>query len=156
MALHPALSTWAGALVSCPSTWKVPCQVASASLGVTTSVAAGVACNGLIDPTRLREEGLTPAERDAQRYIDDQTVIAPSVITLNALAAALAADDFVFTVTGLHHPTVTSDYLRFLPRHAQLTYDMPRADPTCLDCGNGPRSRRARGDSKGLPTRPAT
>src|SRR5215207_8286474 len=43
MAMHPALPTLAGALVSCPSTWKVPCQVASASPGGTTSVAAGVA-----------------------------------------------------------------------------------------------------------------
>jgi hypothetical protein len=43
MAMHPALPTWAGALASCPSTWKVPRQLASASLGVTTSVAAGVA-----------------------------------------------------------------------------------------------------------------
>jgi hypothetical protein len=78
------------------------------------------------------------------------------VITLNALAAAMAADDFLFAVTGLHHPTVTSEYLRFLPRHAQLAYDTPRADPTCPDCGNGPHSRRARGDTKRLPSRTAT
>ena len=43
MAVQPALPTWAGALVSCPSTWKVPCQVASASSVVTTSVPGGVA-----------------------------------------------------------------------------------------------------------------
>ena len=43
MAVRPALPTWAGALVSCPSTWKVPCQVPSASSAVTTSVPAVVA-----------------------------------------------------------------------------------------------------------------
>ena len=55
----------------------------------------------------------------------------------------------------LHHPTVTDDYLRFLARDAQLAHDMPRADPTCLDCGRGQRSRRAKGDTRSLPTRPA-
>jgi hypothetical protein len=142
---------------------KVPVDPATGDVGTVFTVARPVTpdhgclwCNGLIDPTRLREEGLTPAQRDAQRYVDDQAVIAPSVITLNALAAAMAADDFLFAVTGLHHPTVTSEYLRFLPRHAQLAYDTPRADPTCPDCGNGPRSRRARGDTKRLPTRTAT
>jgi ThiF family len=141
---------------------KVPVDQATGDVGAVFVVARPVTpdhgclwCNGLIDPTRLREEGLSPAERDAQRYVDDQAVVAPSVITLNALAAALAADDFLFTITGLHHPTVTNDYLRFLPRRAQLSYDMPRADPTCLDCGQGPRSRRAKGDTKSLPTRPA-
>jgi ThiF family len=141
---------------------KVPVDQATGNVGTVFTVARPVTpdhgclwCNGLIDPTRLREEGLSPAERDAQRYVDDQAVIAPSVITLNALAAALAADDFLFAVTGLHHPTVTSDYLRFLPRDAQLAYDMPRADPTCLDCGREQRSRRAKGDTKSLPTRPA-
>jgi hypothetical protein len=141
---------------------KVPVDQATGDVGAVFVVARPVTpdhgclwCNGLIDPTRLREEGLSPAERDAQRYVDEQAVVAPSVITLNALAAALAADDFLFTITGLHHPTVTNDYLRFLPRRAQLSYDMPRADPTCLDCGQGPRSRRAKGDTKSLPTRPA-
>jgi hypothetical protein len=141
---------------------KVPVDRATGDVGTVFTVARPVSpdhgclwCNGLIDPTRLREEGLSPAERDAQRYVDDQAVIAPSVITLNAVAAALAADDFLFTVTGLHHPTVTDDYLRFLPRDAQLAHDMPRADPTCLDCGRGQRSRRAKGDTRSLPTRPA-
>jgi hypothetical protein len=142
---------------------KVPVDRATGNVGNVFTVARPVTpdhgclwCNGLIDPTRLREEGLSPAERDAQRYVDDQAVIAPSVITLNAVAAALAADDFLFTVTGLHHPAVTDDYLRFLPRDAQLSYDLPRADPACLDCGRGQRSRRAKGDTKSLPTRPAS
>jgi hypothetical protein len=142
---------------------KVPVEEATGDVGNVFAVARPITpdhgclwCNGLIDSARLREEGLSPAERDAQRYVDDQAVIAPSVITLNALAAAMAVDDFLFMITGLHYPTVTSEYLRFLPRHAQLTYDTPRADPICLDCGNGPRSRRAKGDTKSLPTRPAT
>jgi molybdopterin/thiamine biosynthesis adenylyltransferase len=140
---------------------KVPVDQPTGDVGTVFAVARPVTpdhgclwCNGLIDPPRLREEALSPAGRAAQRYVDDQAVIAPSVITLNALAAAMAADDFLFTVTGLHHSSVTSEYLRFLPRHAQLAYDMPRAGPTCLDCGRGPRSRRSRGDTKGLPTRP--
>jgi hypothetical protein len=41
-------------------------------------------CNGLISPARLQEEALTETERQRQRYVEDSTVHAPSVITLNA------------------------------------------------------------------------
>lgn len=38
-------------------------------------------CNQLISPTRLQEEALTPAQRRLQRYVADEEVHAPSVIT---------------------------------------------------------------------------
>jgi hypothetical protein len=43
IAVQAALPTWAGTLMSCPSTWKVPCQVASAGSSMTTSDTGGVA-----------------------------------------------------------------------------------------------------------------
>jgi hypothetical protein len=36
-----------------------------------------------------------------QRYVDEPEVVAPSVITLNAVAVSHAADDFMFYMTGL-------------------------------------------------------
>jgi hypothetical protein len=55
-----------------------------------------LSCNQLIPPDRLQEESLTPEERRRQAYVTDHAVTAPSVITLNALAAAQAANDFLF------------------------------------------------------------
>lgn len=53
-------------------------------------------CNQLIPPDLLQEQSLSPEELRRQRYVDDQAVTAPSVITLNDLAAAQAANDFLF------------------------------------------------------------
>ena len=61
-------------------------------------------CNGLINPAKLRAESLPEGERHDQAYVDDPAVVAPSVITLNALATAQAANDFLFYMTGLAAP----------------------------------------------------
>lgn len=58
-------------------------------------------CNELIPPRRLQEEAATRVERSAQAYVEDADVAAPSVVTLNALGAAQASNDFLFMVTGL-------------------------------------------------------
>lgn len=108
-------------------------------------------CNGLIPPSRLQEEAQGAEERRRQRYVDDPTVIAPSVITLNATAAAYAVNDFLFAVTGLVLPTATSDYFRFDPRRRAFYLEQPRADADCLECGPMSHSRRARGDGARLP-----
>lgn len=99
-------------------------------------------CNGFIPPDKLQEHALSPEERRRQRYVNDPNVEAPSVMTLNATAAALAANDFLFTVTGLTLDTAAMDYVRFRPRERDITFDVPRSDPNCLECG----ARRARGD----------
>ena len=111
-------------------------------------------CNGLIDPARLQDEALSDDERRAQRYIQDTTVHAPSVITLNALAAAHATNDFLFTATGLLHHTADPAYLRILPRTRDIRLDTPREDGGCLECGTSPASRLARGDGRRLPGKP--
>jgi hypothetical protein len=110
-------------------------------------------CNGLISPARLQEEALSDEERRRQRYVDEPTIEAPSVITLNAVAVAHAVDDYLFSVTGLLHEGTSSAYRRFLPRDADFAYDEPRRDPGCPECGSSPKSRFARGDSRSLPTR---
>lgn len=110
-------------------------------------------CNGLISPSRLQEEAITEQERRQQRYVNEATVEAPSVITLNAVGVAHAVDDYLFSVTGLLHPGTSNDYRRFLPREADFAFDEPRRDPNCSECGSGQKSRLARGDAKRLPTR---
>ncbi|MCX6070808.1 MAG: ThiF family adenylyltransferase [Chloroflexi bacterium] len=110
-------------------------------------------CNGFILPERLQAEAATPAERRAQRYVEDPNVRAPSVITLNAIAASQAASDFLFWLTGLAEPEASSDYVRFLPRRRDVRFDAPRRDPACPECGTRGISRLARGDGVSLPTR---
>ena len=58
-------------------------------------------CNGLIDPARLQQEATSAAKLAQQRYVDDVAVSAPSVITLNAVAAAHAANDYMLSLTGV-------------------------------------------------------
>lgn len=108
-------------------------------------------CNGLIPPARLQEEALTETERREQRYVDDTTIRAPSVITLNAVAGAHAVDDYLFSVTGLLDEATTSAYRRFLPREATYVLDEPRHDPDCPECGNGPKGRLGVGAATRLP-----
>lgn len=110
-------------------------------------------CNGLIKPVKLQEESQTDEERRAQRYVDDPEIVAPSVITLNALAAAQAANDFMFYMTGLAAEDATPDYMRFLPSRREVRWDEPRSHPDCIDCGQSERSRFARGDGPRLPVK---
>jgi ThiF family len=110
-------------------------------------------CNELISPQRLAEESLSERDRLAQRYVDDPAVAAPSVITLNAVAAAHAATDFLFAVTGLVKPDAAGDYLRGRPMVRDVRWDRPRRDPDCPECGRQPDSRFARGDGSALPVR---
>jgi hypothetical protein len=110
-------------------------------------------CNGLISPHRLQEEALSNAERTDQRYVDEPEVIAPSVITLNSVAASHAANDYLFRVTSLRNQNTTDDYVYFEPMTRNVRFEQPRIDKACIECGLEPRSRRARGDGAPLPTR---
>lgn len=90
-------------------------------------------CNGLISSAKLQEEAQTVDERRAQRYINEPEVIAPSVITLNAQAAAQAANDFLFAVTGLTLPEATNDYVMFAAQQRTVKFTIPRSAPDCIE-----------------------
>jgi hypothetical protein len=106
-------------------------------------------CNQLIDTNILAKESKTDDERREQAYGVEEAN--PSVISLNAISAAHAVNDFLL------------DYLSLLPENAQLYYEQfhfltakrslvqPRRDTDCPECSHaGPRY--VRGQGFGLPT----
>jgi molybdopterin/thiamine biosynthesis adenylyltransferase len=111
-------------------------------------------CHNLIPPARVQEEALTEQERRAQRYVDSEDVAEASVITLNALSAAQAANDFMMMVTGLFADSTTLDHQLNFVRIRQVSSVGERHSDACPDCGTMPQSGRARGDRKRLPCRP--
>lgn len=107
-------------------------------------------CNQLINPAKLQEEATDPEQRKRQRYVDDADVPTPSVVTMNALATAQAANDYLLNVTGL----LTEPELRWLrvnPRELDVSRQRPRNDPTCRECSSS--GRLGRGPTRSLPTR---
>lgn len=111
-------------------------------------------CNQLINRAKLQEEGQTERERQAQRYVDEKSIVAPSVITLNAVGASQAANDFLFYMTGLTSSDASRGYQRFEPRRRAVALDGPRRSWECTECGVGSKGRLARGDlGKRLPVK---
>lgn len=113
-------------------------------------------CYDLIPPARLREEALRPEERRRQRYVEDEEVIQPSVITLNVLSAAQAVNDVLMMFTGLYNDDVKLRHqIGFMRERTMNIIGEPAKRTTCLDCSNHAKSRRARGDRWRLPCRAA-
>ena len=112
-------------------------------------------CNGLISPARLQDEAVPEAAKREYAYVDDPSVVAPSVVTLNAIACAHAADDFLFHLTGMKDDNAETGWFRWNSRRAVAGYDMPRRDVDCGECSPTGESRLAMGDNWALPTKPA-
>lgn len=115
-----------------------------------------LSCNDLINAARLAEEVLAdPVQRANQRYVDDPDVHAPSVITLNAMGAGWAANDFMQYIVGLGRPAGGFRILRTSPAGClpHVVVQDPEPVPSCQVCGTGSFSVRAMGDGRDLPTR---
>ena len=101
-------------------------------------------CNGLIDATQLAIEAKSDAERKDQAYGVREPD--PSVITMNAVAAAHAVNDFLFDFLDLRgEPASAYRHMHFLRDAMQDV--VPRSDPHCPECGR----RFAMGDALELP-----
>lgn len=111
-------------------------------------------CNGLINTTKLQKEALSKQEREAQAYIDEPDIHAPSVISLNARGASYAADEYMLRTIGLSQLEDSPTYVRIHPHTRRIGYDIPRQDKTCPICGTLDYSTRGKGDSVRLPVRP--
>ena len=111
-------------------------------------------CNGLINPRRLQDEAVPEAAKRGYAYVDDPGVVAPSVVTMNAIACAHAADDFLFHLTGLKYRNAETGWFRWNSRRAFAGYDMPRQNAGCVECSQTANSRFGMGDNGTLPTKP--
>lgn len=103
-------------------------------------------CNGLIDTTQLAIEMKTDEERKNQAYGVEEPN--PSVITLNAVSAANAVNNFLFDYLDLRSGDGDSIYQHhfFLKNVSQNT--IPRRNSNCHECGR----RLGMGDAIELPT----
>ena len=110
-------------------------------------------CSGFIDAAKLQEESMSKEERNAQRYVENEGVVAPSVITLNASAAAQAANDFMFYMTGLAKHNASQGYIYFRPARRACKQEEPLRKTNCLDCSQESLSRLGRGDGHHLPVK---
>lgn len=110
-------------------------------------------CNGLINSSRLQDEAVSASVKKGYAYVDDVGVAAPSVVTMNAIACAHAADDFLFHLTGLKYEAAETAWFRWNSRRNQASHDVPRKDAACLECSGHESSRLGRGDEIPLPTR---
>lgn len=102
-------------------------------------------CNGFIPSGLLALEAKSDAERKAQAYGTEQPN--PSVITMNAVAAAGGINDFLFDYLGLR-PTKDDwryEHVHFLSRRSVRS--VPRREPNCSECVR----RFGRGDAMPLP-----
>lgn len=139
---------------------KIPVDPVSGDIGDVFSTSRLVTpshgclwCNGFITAAGLQRESESVEERRAQRYVDDADVKAPSVITLNALSAAQATNDFLFALTGLTLDTAHGGYVEMHPRERAVRRTTPRRDDSCPHCGIDTVSVIARGDAATLQTR---
>lgn len=107
-------------------------------------------CNGFIDPGQLAVETKTDEERRAQAYGTQEPN--PSVITMNAVAAAHAINDFLFDYLDMRDTSRPADYLHAHYLTPSIKAVRARYDGECGECGRELGSRFAVGDAKPLPT----
>jgi len=105
-------------------------------------------CNQLIDPSQLAKEAKTDDERKAQAYGVEEPN--PSVISLNAISAAHAVNDFLLDYLSLRSEPAAIYYeqFHFLKNRRDLVE--PRRDTDCSEC-SPTGLRYGRGDSVALP-----
>lgn len=109
-------------------------------------------CNGLIPAWRLTEEATSEIQRRRQRYVEDDDIHVPSVITLNAVAASRAVDDWLMTIGGLTDSDVSADHwVSYHPLTDEVIEHEPAKSSDCRHCGP---SRFAIGDGVNLLARP--
>ncbi|MEN0085572.1 MAG: ThiF family adenylyltransferase [Leifsonia sp.] len=107
-------------------------------------------CNGLISSAKLTEEATPTEERKRQRYVNDADVHAPSVITLNAVAASVAVNEWLMRTVGLAQRPITPDWITVDALFGEFNLDGTRKDPDCPWCGT---RRYGRGDALPLPAK---
>lgn len=107
-------------------------------------------CSDTIDRHQLAVESKSGEERRDQDYGSGATN--PSVITLNAVGASIAANDFLFSFLGLFGTSVTANPRRVHHMERRVVDQKLIPNSECTECGSTSSSRFARGDGADLPT----
>jgi len=104
-------------------------------------------CNQLIDQNQLAKEAKTDEERKAQSYGVEEPN--PSVISLNAISASHAVNDFLLDYLELRpeHPLFYEHFHLLSGKQSLVT---PRRDNDCPECSQS-GLRYGRADSVALP-----
>ncbi|MGZ3236970.1 MAG: ThiF family adenylyltransferase [Burkholderiaceae bacterium] len=105
-------------------------------------------CNQLIDPTALAKEAKSDAERKAQAYGAEEDN--PSVISINAVSAAHAVNDFLLDYLALRPEASEHYYEHFHHLKHARNFVMPRKETGCSECSQMD-GRYALGDAIELP-----
>ncbi|MDA8172837.1 MAG: ThiF family adenylyltransferase [Nitrospiraceae bacterium] len=105
-------------------------------------------CNQLIDQNQLAKEAKTDEERKAQAYGVNEPN--PSVISLNAISASHAVNDFLMDYLGLRPDNGKLYYEHFHFLSSKRSLVEPRRDAECSEC-SPTGLRYGRGDSIALP-----
>jgi ThiF family len=108
-------------------------------------------CQDLIDPSELALEAQPHYVRQQARYVRD--LPAPSVMTLNTIAAGEASNYFMFSTVALHTDDADLDARTHFPRSRERDRQSATARPRCRWCSPAPGSALALGNSRPvLPT----
>ena len=105
-------------------------------------------CNQLIDQEQLAKEAKTDEERKDQAYGVEEPN--PSVISLNAISAAHAVNDFMLDYLGLREEREDLYYEHFHCLKGKQSLVAPRCDADCPECSQTGQ-RYGRADSVSLP-----
>jgi hypothetical protein len=105
-------------------------------------------CNQLIDANALAKEAKTDDERKAQAYGVEEAN--PSVISLNAVSAAHAVNDFLLNYLSLRPEPEALEYEEFHFLNDRRSLVEPRRDGECPECSPSGH-RYGRGDGVALP-----
>jgi molybdopterin/thiamine biosynthesis adenylyltransferase len=105
-------------------------------------------CNQLVDTTILAKEAKTDEERKEQAYGVEETN--PSVISLNAVSAAHAVNDFLLDYLSLRPESGALYYEHFHHLTSKRSLVHPRQDMDCPECSHA-GLRYGRGAAIDLP-----
>ena len=106
-------------------------------------------CQNLLDPERVRQDLMTPAQRAADPYIVGAEVPQPAVISLNGTVASLGVTMMLSALAGL---PISSRHQIVLFHKGVVRSASSTPQPTCVVCSR--KGALARGDLYPLPGRP--
>lgn len=107
-------------------------------------------CTGMISSDRLRRDATDPTQLRRQDYVGGENIAAPSVITLNAVATSLAANDWLTRTVGLNRSNASTWWTHADALKGTTARDIAATVPDCPWCGP---DHFGVGDAGSLPTR---